>query len=122
MSFGKWEGLTNLEIEKNYPDDFKTWRESPHIANIPEGETIETAQRRIVDFVNSKILGSKYHTSLIVSHGTIIRLFLLYILSMDLKHYYKLKQSNCSINLIEFKDHGPVLIKYNDTCHMNIIK
>ena len=40
---------------------------------------------------------------------------------MDLEHYYKLKSHNGSFNLIEFKDYGAVLIKYNDTCHMDII-
>ena len=67
------------------------------------------------------ITESNKNTILVVSHGTIIRLLLLNILSMDLKHYYKLKQNNGAINLIEFRNYGPVLIKYNDTCHMDII-
>jgi len=120
MNFGEWEGLTNFDIEKNYPDNFKTWRDNPHIAKIPNGETIEIAQRRMIEFTNN-IMESDYENILVVSHGTTIRLLLLYILSMDLQHYYKLKQDNCAINLIEFKHHGPVLIKYNDTCHLDII-
>lgn len=121
MNFGEWEGLTRLEIKKKYPNGFKTWMEEPHLTNIPAGETIEIAQRRIVEFVNSTIMESNKDTILVISHGTIIRLLLLNVLSMDLKHYYKLKQSNGSINLIEFRHYGPVLIKYNDTCHMDII-
>lgn len=121
MNFGEWEGLTLSEIKNNYPKSFRTWMEEPHLANIPSGETIETAQKRIVDFVNSKIIESNKNTTLVVSHGTLIRLLLLDVLSMDLKHYFKLKQSNASINLIEFRHYGPVLIKYNDTCHMNVV-
>jgi len=121
MNFGLWEGLTSVEIEKNYPDGYKTWREEPHIAEIPSGETIEIAQRRMIEFVNDRIIKSDKETFLIVSHGTTIRLLLLHLLSMDLRHYYKLKQNNCALNLVEFKHHGPVLIKYNDTCHLDII-
>lgn len=121
MNFGEWEGLTRPEIKNNYPESFRTWMEEPHLANIPAGETIEIAQKRIVEFVNSKIIGSNKNTILVVSHGAIIRLLLLNVLSMDLKHYFKLKQSNGSVNLIEFRHYGPVLIKYNDTCHMDII-
>lgn len=120
MNFGEWEGLTTAEIEQNYPENFKTWREEPHMAQIPKGETIEIAQRRMVEFVDT-IMESDKENILVVSHGTIIRLLLLHILSMDLRHYYKLKQDNCAINLIEFKGHEPVLIKYNDTCHLDII-
>lgn len=121
MSFGEWEGLTHAEIEQNYPENFKSWRKEPHIAKIPKGETIEIAQKRMVEFVNDRIIESNNNTFLIVSHGTTIRLLLLHLLSMDLMHYYKLKQDNCAINLIEFRHHGPVLLKYNDTCHLDII-
>ncbi|MDI9475894.1 MAG: histidine phosphatase family protein [Natronincolaceae bacterium] len=121
MNFGEWEGLTRPEIKKRYPDDFRTWMEKPHLANIPSGETIEIAQKRMVDFVDDKIIKSDKDTILVVSHGTVIRLLLLSVLSMDLKHYYKLKLSNGSVNLVEFRYYGPVLIKYNDTCHMDII-
>jgi len=121
MNFGKWEGLTPVEIEKNYPENYKTWREDPHIAEIPNGESIEIAQKRMIEFVNDRIMKSDKETFLIVSHGTTIRLLLLHLLSMDLKHYYKLKQNNCALNLIEFKNYGPILIKYNDTCHLDIM-
>ena len=121
MNFGEWEGLTRPEIKEKYPDVFKTWMEEPHLANIPKGETTEIAQNRIIEFVDDKIMKSEKSTILVVSHGTIIRLLLLNVLSMELKHYYKLKLGNGSINLVEFRHYGPVLIKYNDTCHMDII-
>lgn len=121
MNFGKWEGLTRGEIQSTYPDISKTWMKEPHLAIIPDGETMEIAQKRIVEFVDDKIIDGSKDTILIVSHGIIIRLLLLNILSMDLKHYYKLKQNNCSINLIEFGERGPALVKYNDTCHIDKI-
>ncbi len=119
MDFGKWEGLTRAEIQENYPDEFKTWLEMPHLAEMPEGETPRAAQKRMIEFINSKIMNSSKNTILVVSHGIVIRLLLLDILCMNLKDFYKLNQRNCSVNLIEFRHYGPVLIKYNDTCHMN---
>lgn len=120
MNFGDWQGLTAKQIEENYPDSFRMWKEKPHLTEIPKGEKIEIAQKRMVEFTNT-ILDSDKNTTLIISHGTTIRLLLLHILSMDLSHYYKLKQDNCAINLIEFRSYGPVLLKYNDTCYMDII-
>lgn len=121
MNFGEWEGLTSIEIEKKYPNDYKTWREEPHMAKIPSGETIEIAQKRMINFVKDRIVNSDKETFLMISHGTTIRLLLLHLLSMDLMDYYKLRQNNCALNTIEIKDHGPVLVKYNDTCHLDII-
>lgn len=118
MNFGKWEGMTHREIQDTYPKISEIWRRQPHLAVIPEAETMEKAQKRIVEFIDDKIIPSKENTILLVSHGIIIRLLLLKMLSMDLKHYYKLRQNNCSINLIELNEGQASLVKYNDTCHI----
>lgn len=121
MNFGLWEGLTIEEIGKNYPTELRRWRETPHEANIPEGESIINAQKRIVSYINGVILSSKENNILVVSHSTVIKLYLLHILNMDLSDYYRLKQENCCMNIIEYKCYGPVLVKYNDTSHMDIM-
>ena len=118
VNFGKWEGLTNDEIIKKYPIQFQNWRNKPHMFWPPEGENLKKAQERIVLFIKNLIDVSQKDNLLIVSHSTIIKLFLLYIMDMNLSNFYKLKQSNCCINVIGFGNYGPVLIKYNDTCHI----
>lgn len=121
MNFGDWEGLTHEQIKKSYPEEFKIWRSEPHMATIPNGETISIVQERMVAFLNDIIIKSGDENILVVSHSATIKLLLLHILSMDLNHYYNLQQDNCAINLITFKPYGPVLVKYNDICHMDIM-
>lgn len=121
MNFGDWEGLTHEEIRKFYPEEFKIWRMEPHMAVIPNGETISAVQERMVAFLNDIIIQSNDDNILVVSHSATIKLLLLHILSMNLNHYYNLQQDNCAINLVTFKPYGPVLVKYNDICHMDIM-
>ncbi|WP_081562049.1 histidine phosphatase family protein [Clostridium formicaceticum] len=120
MNFGRWEGLTHKEISQCYPKELKQWRDAPHEAFIPEGENLWFAQKRIVAFTENLLKSTEKNKILIISHSTIIKLLLLHILDMDLSNYYRLKQDNCSINIIGYKNYGPVLLKYNDTCHINI--
>ena len=35
MGFGKWEGLLIKEIQEEYSDLYRTWRNEPHLAKIP---------------------------------------------------------------------------------------
>ncbi|KAB3534015.1 histidine phosphatase family protein [Alkaliphilus pronyensis] len=121
LGFGEWEGLTLKEIDSRYPHELKEWHNNPHKATIPKAEGLEIAQNRIVSFIQKISEVSNDKNVLIVSHGTIIKLFLLSFLNMKLCDFYRLKQGNCSLNIIEFKSRGPVLVKYNDMCYMEII-
>ncbi len=118
INFGLWEGLTNEEILKEYPAELRTWRNSPHKSTIPGGEKLALAQKRAVDFVRTLVSDSTGKNILLVSHATIIKLLLMHILEMELYNYYRLKQDNCNLNVVAFRDHGPVLLKYNDVCHI----
>ncbi|SDK48484.1 histidine phosphatase family protein [Natronincola ferrireducens] len=118
MNFGQWEGLTNEQILKLYPSELKTWRNYPHETCIPSGEKLISVQRRIVEFVENVLKNTKEKNILIISHSTIIKLLLLNVLNMDICNYYRLKQENCCINIIEFRNYGPVLLKYNETGHI----
>ncbi len=118
INFGLWEGLTNNQIIKKYPKEFQLWREAPQKVRIPNGEELSTAQKRIVAFVDLLIEDCNINRILLVSHSSIIKLLLLNILGMNLSGYYRLKIENASLNIIEFRHYGPLLLNYNDTYHI----
>lgn len=120
INYGDWEGLTLKEIRELYPNEFMRWRTVPHKLRVPGGETLEDAQKRIISFVNELQVSSKGKNVLFVSHSTINKLLLQYILGMELCNYYRLKQDNCCLNIIEFRDYGPVLLIYNETNYLKI--
>jgi probable phosphoglycerate mutase len=121
MGFGLWEGLTSNEIISKYPLESKAWHTTPHLLCVPEGEKLEIAQERISKAMEKIIMASGDKNTLVVSHGIIIKLYLLSFLNMSIADIYKLRQDNCSINVIEFGKRGPVLAKYNDTSYMDIM-
>lgn len=118
MSFGDWEGLTLDEIQRSYSKEYLKWRNEPFNATIPQGEDLKTVQARCLNAVK-KIL-TKYDDGsiIIVSHGVAIKTIILGILDLDLKHFYNITLSNASLNKLEFREYGPVVINLNDTCHL----
>lgn len=121
MSFGKWEGLTNEEIITNYNEHYTIWRSKPHEVQIPNGEKLIDVQSRALKAVNSIIDENKNKNIVIVSHGVAIKSILLGIMDIDLSNFYKIKQDNTSINVIEYRDYGPVIVSLNDTAHVENI-
>ena len=47
LDFGNWQGLTPVEARSRWPNEFDTWFRAPHLANIPEGESLQTVLARV---------------------------------------------------------------------------
>ena len=118
MGFGEWEGLLIKEIQENYADIYKTWRNQPHLADIPNGETLHIIKDRVDAFI--KELNEKYDNKhiLLVSHSVTVRVMLLSFLNSGMENIYRIKQDNTALNIVECRNYGPVIIKMNDTSHI----
>ena len=118
MGFGDWEGLLIEEIKKDHAKTYETWRNQPHLVNIPNGETLHIIKDRVDSFI--KYLNEKYDNKhiLLVSHSVTVRVMLLSFLNSGMENIYRIKQDNTALNIVEYRDYGPVVIKMNDTSHM----
>ena len=118
MGFGDWEGLLIEEIKKDHAKTYETWRNQPHLVNIPNGETLHIIKDRVDAFI--KELNEKYDNKhiLLVSHSVTVRVMLLSFLNSGVENIYRIKQDNTALNIVEYRDYGPVVIKMNDTSHI----
>ena len=118
MGFGDWEGLLIDEIKKDHAKTYETWRNQPHLANIPNGETLHIIKDRVDNFI--KKLNEKYDNKhiLLVSHSVTVRVMLLSFLNSGVENIYRIKQDNTALNIVECRNYGPVVIKMNDTSHI----
>lgn len=118
MGFGAWEGLLIKEIQQDYKDIYHTWRNEPHLAQIPGGETLQIIKERTDKFLDE--LNEKYDGKhiVLVTHSVTARVILLSVLNSGMENIYRINQGNTALNVIEFRDYGPVVIKMNDTSHI----
>ena len=118
MGFGEWEGLLIDEIKANYANVYATWRNEPHLAQIPGGETLHLIKDRVDSFIQS--LNEKYDDKhiLLETHSVTVRVMLLAFLNSGMENIYRIKQDNTALIIVEYRDYGPVVIKMNDTSHI----
>ena len=95
MGFGVWEGLLIKEIQ-----------------------TLKIIKERVDAFI--KELNEKYDNKniILVTHSITLRVMLLSFLESGMENIYRIKQDNTALNIVEFKDYGPVIVKMNDTSHI----
>ncbi|MGL5346991.1 MAG: histidine phosphatase family protein [Peptostreptococcaceae bacterium] len=118
MGFGVWEGLLINEIKRDHATTYDTWRNEPHLVDIEGGETLHIIKERVDKFITE--LNEKYDNKhiLLVSHSVTVRVMLLSFLNSGMENIYRIKQDNTALNIVEFKDYGPVVQKMNDTSHI----
>jgi broad specificity phosphatase PhoE len=116
--YGAWEGLTFKEIAGQYPALYQTWLKCPAQADIPNAESLPDLQARAVAALQKIIDRHPAADNLcIVGHGGINRAILFHFLNLDLNHFWKIRQSNACINVVELEKRATVSL-INGTGHL----
>jgi probable phosphoglycerate mutase len=82
---GLWEGMRWEDLPIDYPKEYDTWENRPHIHQMPEGESMESFQQRQINAILDIISKEDSENICIVSHGTAIRVLLCWFKGMPLK-------------------------------------
>lgn len=120
INFGQWEGLTIKEIQAKYDREIKAWWSSPLSTRVPGGETFAEVVQRSMDTVKHIYSCHPDGQVLVVAHGGAIRGIIGSVLGLDLNHYWRLRQDNTALNIIELPEWGKgILMLFNDCCHLS---
>ena len=122
MSFGKWEGRPLKEVQSNDRVNFLQWRDQPHLARIPEGETLDEVRVRAMAALGEVIQNHQGKNIVLVSHRVVNKVILCGILGIDNSHFWQMGQGTAAINLIQFREGKYVLSLLNEGCHLKSLK
>lgn len=120
INFGCFEGLRFSEIKEKYGEVLSVWRESPHLAKIPYGETIIELKERALNKLFEIIKDNEDKNILIVSHGITIKVLVAALMGIDLGNIHKIRQDNTGLNIFEYKNGEFYLNLLNDTSHLSL--
>jgi probable phosphoglycerate mutase len=119
IGYGKWEGMTKENVEKEYHDDYVSWLADPAWHPPTDGElAVMIARRglRVIEEIKEKFTVGNV---LIVSHKATIRIILCSLLGIDVGRFrYRLVCPVGSVSTVEFTSEGPLLNALADRSHL----
>lgn len=118
IQVGEWEGLTVSEIEARYAEAVQQWYKEPHFARIPGGETIQEMRTRAVaafDEIRSRHEGQ---TVAVIAHGGVNKSIILTALGAPLASYWRIRQHNACINVLDSEGPRARVLLINETIHL----
>lgn len=120
MHFGCWEGLTFKEIREKYGDLIKQWWADPLGMKVPGGEGLADLLSRVVPAVREIVERHMGEQVAVVCHGGPVRCLVGTVLNMDLNKYWKIRQDNAALNILDFADwDSGIVALLNDRSHLS---
>ncbi|MBC7104647.1 MAG: histidine phosphatase family protein, partial [Firmicutes bacterium] len=119
VNFGAWEGLTRDEIVSTFGSLYDEWWRRPLSTRLPEGESYSEVVARSWGALRDIVRRHAGQQVLVVSHGGVIRALVGFVLGMDLNQFWRLRQDNGALNILDFSDvDRGVLVLFNDCSHL----
>lgn len=117
IHFGEWEGKTVPELTEKYGESYTNFIREPHKYGFPGEGSVENVINRIKPGID-KLIAEDEGNVLIVSHGGIIRLMIMYIMGLDSSWFTKMWINNTGVSIIEIKNGRKLLLTLNDSAHL----
>lgn len=119
VDHGHWTGMFKSQVMEMDGERYKTWLTRPDTLVMPEGESLADVYRRSVGVMEKIIENNVGETILVCSHDAVNKVLLCHFLGLGLSNFWKFKQGNGCINIIDVLDRNNFMIMLvNDTCHL----
>ena len=93
---GRWEGRRFVDIIREEPAEWRTYREHPERFRFPGGESLAGQQRRVLAALRDVALDGR--TTLIVTHGGAMRLVRCFLDRRGIEAFHELATDNGGID------------------------
>ncbi len=100
--FGLWEGLYFKEVEQQFPDDYRAWKQDKVGYTPQNGETIEDVRQRLEASLSVLVREHSGKNIAIVSHVGPIRIATCHALAIPLSNYRQIRVDYASASRIDF--------------------
>jgi broad specificity phosphatase PhoE len=117
---GDWEGERWDILPQKWPDEYNTWENLPHLHKMPNGESMEEFQQRIIEEIKYIINHNTGKNICIVTHGTAIKSLMCYFTNCTLSEMFYVRWcDNTAVTIVDYCDGAFELIMEGDASHLD---
>ncbi len=114
MNFGRWERLNYKEIEMNYKNEVKKWKNDWINYVIPGGESFAGMSERVIEEFERIKKNHDNSKIAIVTHGGCARTILGHYIMGSIKDSWRFYVANGSVSRLSFEDNYVYLKSLNE--------
>ncbi len=118
ISYGKWEGIGNQEVQQKYPELHALWLREPHKVHFPEGESLAEVRSRTMTALEELVAKHRGENLVLVAHRVPNKVICCGLLGLDNSHFWRIQQDTASTNLFTYQNGQWIISFLNDTSYL----
>lgn len=117
---GDWENVRWDELPVRWPKQYDTWENRPHLHIMPNGESMEQFQLRLIEEIKLIIDANRGKNICIVTHGTAIKALMCHFRSCSLEEMFNIQWcDNTGVTVIDYENDAFTVVLDGDSSHLN---
>ena len=116
---GKWDGLNWDEIQRDFPEAYHSFMQTPETHGYPSGEIMSDVLARSSAAIEKLMSENLGHSIAMVAHNVVIKCYLGHVLGLPSVKARSLSQKNCAINLLRSRRDKVKLITLGAVFHLD---
>jgi alpha-ribazole phosphatase len=109
INFGRWEGLTWEEIEKQFPGELDARFKDLVNYRMPDGESLTDLHLRVSTKLHEILDRKGVSSVLLVAHGGVNRVILCEAFGLSLENLLRIEQDYGCLNIIDYFENTTVV-------------
>jgi phosphoserine phosphatase len=118
IDYGHWQFKSHENAKADDPALFAAWFATPQLVRFPSGESLQDLAARVADALRFVLAHHGNDTIVIVGHDSVNRALLAQLMDLPLSSYWRIEQSPCCLNEIDFEDGKICVRRINETHHL----
>lgn len=118
MSFGRWEGLTHVQVRARFPEEWDAYRRDPVGFAASGGESFLDVAERVSEAWQRAARRAGGRRVAVVAHGAAIKAIVCDLLGVPYEARRRLVLANTGITVFRLDADPPRLLEFNRTCHL----
>lgn len=109
LDFGDFEGKRYEDVEREHPEFYARWMQSPTDVSFPNGESYTQMAARVVVAYQDLVQKAVNNKLVLVAHGGVNRIIIAEVLGLRAENVFRLEQNYAGMSCIDYYDTTPVL-------------
>lgn len=121
ISHGAWEGKPHAEVAAHDGERLRLWKSRPELVTMPGGESLADVRARAWPALRALAARHGGETILVVAHDAVNKVLLATALGLGVEAFWRIKQDNACLNVIEEVDGSFRVALLNSTVHLGYL-
>ena len=121
IDYGEWTEYWDTEARRKFGDQYRQWKESPHLVKFPGGESLDDVRRRAAPRLMELARQNPEGTIALVSHRVVLKLLLCEAKGLDNSHFWEVRLDTGAWSVLEYANGALRVAVENDTRHLQAL-